>query len=193
LGIGACTAIFSIVDAVLLRSMPYPESDRIVHLREVNERGVRIRVAEPNYLDVRTRNRSFQSVAQFAGGEVVVSGTSEPVRTRTFWVSGEYSQPLAGRTFLPDESKPGGDRVAVVSYGFWQRLLNGRQDFSGTKLNVDGVVFTVVGIMPPGFSYPPNTEIWVPREIGHPRSGARRHQLHWEPTQTGARPQYRCG
>src|SRR5688572_15100875 len=112
LGIGACTAIFSIVDGVLLRSLPYRESDRIVHLREINERGNKIAVAEPNYVDVRDRSRSFESIAQFASGPVVVTGGKEATRVRTAWVSSEYFkvlgvQPMAGRSFLPEESKEG--------------------------------------------------------------------------------------
>lgn len=170
LGIGAATAIFSVVDAVLWRAMPFTESDRIVHLREVNEKGGRIRVAEPNYLDVRARNHSLESVAQFAGGSVVVTGASEAVRTPAYWVSGEFFrvlgvQPIVGRGFLPEESKPGGNAVALVSYGFWQRLLNGRQDLSSVKLNIDGPAFTVIGVMPPGFNYPQGAELWVPREV----------------------------
>src|SRR5690606_29340575 len=72
LGIGASTSIFSIVDGVLLRPLPYPEPDRIVQMREVNEKGVRIPVAEPNYLDARARNRTLEKIAQFAGGSVIV-------------------------------------------------------------------------------------------------------------------------
>ncbi|MFN7944004.1 MAG: ABC transporter permease [Blastocatellia bacterium] len=180
LGIGACTAIFSIVDAVLWRELPYPHSERIVQLREVNERGLQVGVTEPNYLDVRARQRSLDASAQFAGGAVVVTGGAEPVRARAFWVSGEFFdvmgvRPLMGRGFLPEESKPGGAPVALVSYGFWQRVLGGTPDFSGRKLKVDGPAFTVVGVMPPGFSYPKDAEIWVPREVEPPQTSRTAH------------------
>ncbi|MGE0882125.1 MAG: ABC transporter permease [Blastocatellales bacterium] len=180
LGIGAATAIFSVVDAVLWRSLPYGEAERIVHLREVNEKGGRIPVAEPNYVDVRERNRSLEYIAQFAGGTVVVTGAIEAVRTPAYWVSGEFFkvlgvQPIAGRAFLPDESKQGGNKVAVISYGFWQRLLGGRADFSSVKLNIDGPSFTVVGVMPPGFNYPQGAEIWVPREVEEPQTSRTAH------------------
>lgn len=181
LGIGASTAIFSIVDGVLLRPLPYPEPGRLVRLREVNERGVMIQVAEPNYLDMRARNRSLEFIAQYAGGQVVVSGGNEAARAYAYWVSGDFFkamgvQPFAGRSFLPEESKQGGNNaVAVVSYAFWQQRMGGRSDFSGTKLNVDGPAFTVVGVMPPGFSYPPNAEIWVPREVEPPQVSRTAH------------------
>ncbi len=180
LGSGAATAIFSIVDGVLLRALPYPDAERIVQVREVNGRGVQIRVAEPNYVDLRTRNHSLAAVAQFAGGTVVVSGGNEAVRARAFWVSGEFFkvlgvQPLAGRGFLPEESKQGGAPVALVSHGFWQRQLGGRPDFSGVKLNVDGPAFTIVGVMPPGLGYPQDAEIWVPREVEPPQTSRTAH------------------
>nr|MDQ3010907.1 ABC transporter permease [Acidobacteriota bacterium] len=149
----------------------------------VNQKGGRIPVAEPNYLDVRARNRSLESVAQYAGGKVVVTGGGEAVRAGAYWVSGDFfkvfrAQPLAGRTFLPEESKPGGNPVAVVSYAFWQRQLGGRQDFSGMKLNVDGPAFTVIGVMPPGLNYPQDAEIWVPREVEPPQTSRTAH--NWQ-------------
>lgn len=180
LGIGASTSIFSIVDGVLLRPLPYPDSERIVQLREVNERGIRIPVAEPNYLDVRARSRMLDSIAQFAGGAVVVAGAGETARVHTYWVSGDFFkvmgvQPFAGRGFLPEESRQGGNPVAIVSHRFWQRQLGGRADFSGTTLKIDGPAFTVVGVMPPGFSYPREADIWAPREVEPPQTSRTAH------------------
>lgn len=180
LGIGATTAIFSVVDAVVLRSLPFPDAERIVHLREVNEIGRQIRVAEPNYLDVRARQRSFETMSQLAGGTVVVTGGSEPVRVGAYWVTNDFFrvlgvQPMAGRTFSLEESKTGSASAAVISYGYWQRILGGRTDFSTVKLNVDGQPFTVVGVMPQGFSYPPQAEIWVPREAEGPQNSRTAH------------------
>jgi ABC-type antimicrobial peptide transport system permease subunit len=170
LGIGASTAIFSVVDGVLLRSLPYPDSDQIVQLREVNERGVRIAFAEPNFLDMRARSHSFQGVAQYSGQLTTVTGGSEPVRTAAYTVSADFFnvlgvKPLLGRTFAPEESKAGGAPVAIVSYGFWQRLLGAKPDLTGTSLRVDDQNLNVVGVMPPEFAFPRTAEIWVPREI----------------------------
>ena len=168
LGIGASTAIFSVVDGVLLRSLPYPDADQIVQLREVNERGGRMPFAEPNFLDVRARSHSFQGIAQYAGQLATITGGSEPVRASTYTVSADFFnvlgiKPILGRTFAPEESKAGG--VAVVSYGFWQRLLGGKPDLSGTSLRVMDQSLNVIGVMPAEFAFPRNAEIWVPREM----------------------------
>ena len=184
LGIGATTAIFSVVDGVLLRALPFPHSEHIVQLREVNERGVGIRFAEPNYQDVRARQHTLEAVAQYAGGGIVVTGGKESVRAQAFWVSGDFFrvigvQPALGRGFLPEDSKPGaGAFVAVVSHGFWQRQLGGRTDFTNVKLNVDGPSFTVVGVLPPGGGYPQDADIWVPREVESPQTSRTAH--NWQ-------------
>jgi len=170
LGIGACTAIFSVVDGVLLRPLPYPDAERIVQLREVNSKGTQIQFAEPNFRDVRARSHTLEAVAQYNGELITVTGGSEPVRALTYAVSGDFfrvlgTQPLVGRQFAPDESKPGGAPVAVVSYGFWQKLLGGRSDLSGATLRLMNQNVTVIGVMPAGFDFPRDSEIWVPREL----------------------------
>ncbi len=170
LGIGASTAIFSVVDGVLLRSLPYPNADEIVQLREVNARGVQIAVAEPNFRDLQARSHSFQGIAQYSGQLTTVIGGSEPVRAPSFVVSADFFnilavKPILGRTFSADESKRGGTPVVVVSYGFWQRLLGGKTDLSETTLRLMDQSVRVVGVMPPGFAFPQNAEIWIPREL----------------------------
>ena len=170
LGIGACTAIFSVVDGVLLRPLPYPDAERIVQLREVNSKGTPIQFAEPNFRDVRARTHTLEAVAQYNGELITVTGGSEPVRALTYAVSGDFfralgTQPVVGRQFAPEESKPGGAPVAVVSYGFWQKLLGGRSDLSGTTLRLMDQNVTVIGVMPSGFAFPRDSEIWVPREL----------------------------
>ena len=169
LGIGASTAIFSVVDGVLLRSLPYPNADEIVQLREVNARGVQIAVAEPNFRDLQSRSHSFQGIAQYSGQLTTVIGGSEPVRAPAFIVSADFFdilgvEPILGRTFAADESKRGGTPVAVVSYGFWQRLLGGKNP-SEISLRTMDQNLKVVGVMPPGFAFPQNAEIWIPREL----------------------------
>ncbi len=170
LGIGASTAIFSVVDGVLLRPLPYPNAEQIVQLREVNTRGTRIPFTEPNFRDLKARAHSFQGIAQYSGQLTTVIGGSEPVRAQTLAVSADFFnilgvKPILGRTFTGDESKPGGPPVAVVSYGFWQRLLGGRTDLSGTSLRVMDQSVSVVGVMPAGLGFPQNAEIWLPREL----------------------------
>jgi ABC-type lipoprotein release transport system permease subunit len=170
LGIGACTAVFSIVDGVLLRSLPYPNADRIVQLREVSAKGGDIAFAEPNFLDLRSRNRSFEAVAQYGGDVETITGGVEPVRAETFAVSSDFfkvlgTQAFIGRTFTTTESRRAAEPTAVISYGFWQRALGGRSDLTGTSLRISDKSFSVLGVMPRGFSFPEEAEVWVPREL----------------------------
>jgi putative ABC transport system permease protein len=170
LGIGACTAIFSIVDAVLLRSLPYPESERVVQLREVNQRGVMVAFTDPNFRDVRERNRTLEAVAEYGGGMQTVTGGSEPLRVQVLAATNDFFRvlgvaPLAGRAFLPEDANDGGKHVAVLSYGFWQRAFGGHSGLDGMKLRISEQSFDVIGVMPPGFSYPQEFDVWVPREI----------------------------
>ncbi len=183
LGIGAATAIFSVVDAVLLRALPYPQPERIVQLREVSQQGTQMAFAEPNFLDVRARNRSLEAVAQYAGGLRTVTGGSEPSRARVFVVSGDFFKALGvppsfGRTFLPEDSRADSNPVAVVGYGFWQRLLGGRGDFNGIALKIDNRSYTVIGVMPPGFGFPQNADVWTPRELLGPQTSRTAH--NWQ-------------
>ncbi|HYP25193.1 MAG TPA: ABC transporter permease [Blastocatellia bacterium] len=174
LGIGACTAIFSIVDGVLLRALPYPEPDRLVQMREVSDKGSQMAVAEPNFLDLRERSRSLEAVAQYSGGQVNIVGGSEPARVRVSWVSGDFFrvmgvQPFLGRAFTPEESRQGADPVAVIGYGLWQRLFGAATDISGRTFRINTRSFTVIGVMPPGFNFPQKAEMWIARELSPPQ------------------------
>jgi ABC-type antimicrobial peptide transport system permease subunit len=170
LGIGASTSIFSVVDAVLLRPLPYPHAEQIVQLREINEKGGKIPFTEPNFIDLRSRNHTLEALAQYSGQLTTVTGANEPVRALTYLVSADFfrvlgTKALVGRTFVPEEQKPGGAPVAVVSYGFWQRLLGAKSDLNGTTLHVLDQNVAVVGVMPPEFAFPTNAEVWIPREL----------------------------
>ncbi len=180
LGIGACTAIFSVVDGVLLRSLPYPEAERLAQLREVNAKGGRISFTEPNFLDVRERSQTLEAVAEYGGWLQTVTGGNEPVRVITSRVSADFfrvlgTQPFLGRTFQSEESKSGGAPVAVISYGFWRRILNGKSDLTATTLSISDKDFTVVGVMPPGFGLPQDTEVWIPRDMSVPETSRSAH------------------
>jgi putative ABC transport system permease protein len=180
LGIGACTAIFSVVDGVLLRSLPYPDAQRLVQLREVTAANGRISFAEPNFLDLRDRSRTLEAVAEYGGGLATVTGGSEPARAITLRVSGDFfrvlgTQTFLGRTFAIEESKPGGARVAVISYDFWRRVLGEKSDLSGTMLRISDESFTVVGVMPRALGFPQDAEVWIPREISMPEISRSAH------------------
>jgi putative ABC transport system permease protein len=180
LGIGACTAIFSVVDGVLLRSLPYPDAERLVQLREVTAADGRIPFTEPSFLDVRDRSRTLEAVAEYKGGLATVTGGSEPARVITSRVSADFfrvlgTQPLLGRIFATEESKPGGAPVAVISYGFWRRILGGRSDLTATTLRISDKAFTVVGVMPPDFGFPQHAEVWIPRDMSVPETSRSAH------------------
>ncbi|PYJ96680.1 MAG: permease [Verrucomicrobia bacterium] len=180
LGIGANTAIFSIVDAVLLRPLPYPQAEKIVSLSEVNKQGNQITFAEPNFLDVHARNHTLAAAAQYNMQLTTVLGGSEPVRTRVAYVSGDFYkalgvQPTIGRSFLSAEAKTGGQPVAVVSQGYWQRLLGSRKDLAATPIRLGDRSYTVVGVMPQSFNFPKDAEIWLPIEVFPPSQSRTAH------------------
>jgi len=182
LGIGASTAIFSVVDGVLLRSLPYPEAECLVELQEVTAKGSRISFAEPNFLDLRARSHTLAGLAEYSGGRATVTGGAEPVRAVTFRVSGDFfrvigTQPLLGRTFAIEESTSGVP-VAVISYDFWRRVLGGKSDLTGTTLKISDKSFTVVGVMRQGLGFPQNGEVWIPREISVPETSRSAHNWH---------------
>ena len=172
LGIGATTAMFSVVNGVLLSALPYPHADR---LAELNERFVYegragiASVSAPNFADWRRQSKAVQLMTSFRGGEETILGLAEPVRANLYAVSGDYFRllegtPVLGRTFMPDESTESGAPVCVVSYTFWQEQLGGRRDLASVHLQAWGSTYTVVGVMPRGFGYPDNAQLWVPLE-----------------------------
>ena len=171
LGIGATTAIFSVVHGVILRPLPYPASERIVRAWQVNEDGNRTNVSDGNFADLRAQSRSFTGLAETALSTAVsVTGATEPVRVPQARVSRDFLavmgvQPARGRAFLPEEQQLGGPPAVLVSHGFWQRNLEGAPDALGRTLTFGDRAHTIVGIMPPGFDYPVGAELWVPREL----------------------------
>lgn len=170
LGIGACTAIFSVVDAVLLRPLPYPQAERIVSVREVDVQGRQITFADRNFQDVQARSDTLAAAAEYGSQLTTILGGSQPVRSQVAHVSNDFFkvlgvQPATGRSFLPEETKVGGNPVAVVSAGYWERLLGSRSDLAATPLRIDGTNYTIVGVMPRGFNFPKDVEVWLPAEL----------------------------
>jgi ABC-type antimicrobial peptide transport system permease subunit len=176
LGIGASTAIFSVVYGVLLRPLQYERPEQIVRVFEVDEKGAQMQVADPNFEDFRAQNHTLQGVAQFHSSVQSVAGGSEPRRLRVANVSHDFFsvmgvQPVRGRLFVPEEQHVGASPAALVSYSYWQQYLNGASDLSVVKLRIANQLTAVVGVMPPGFGFPNNignSDIWVPRETDSP-------------------------
>ena len=170
LGIGANTAIFSLVDVVLLRPLPFREPERLVMVWEDASRigFPRNTPAPANYADWKSQNQVFEDMAAVAGRSFNLTGDGEPERIQGQAVTANFFQllgvsPQRGRTFLQEEDEPGGSKVALVSHGLWQRRFGGDPRLVGTDILLDGQKHTVVGIMPPGFQFlGKETELWVP-------------------------------
>src|SRR5690349_5902794 len=166
LGVGASTAIFSVVYGVLLRPLPYEKPDQIVRVWERDDKGNRLSFSDANFTDVRTQSRSFQGLAEYHSGIGAVSGGAEPQRVPIAYVSHDFFdvfaiQPVLGRRFLPEEYQLIGPPAAIVSYGFWQSYLDGEEELSSARLNVENQAVTVVGVLQPGFRYPDDTQLWL--------------------------------
>jgi putative ABC transport system permease protein len=135
---------------------------------------------DPNFRDVRDRNRSLAAVAEYSGWMQTVTGGIEPLRVQVVTATNDFFRvlgvaPLAGRAFLSEDARDGGKTVAVISYGFWQRAFGGRADLGGLNLRIGDLSFDVVGVMPPGFSYPQESDVWTPREIYPPETSRSAH------------------
>ena len=168
-GIGANTAIFSVIDGVLLRPLPFPQPDRIVRIWETDENSHASNLSDPNFADLQ-QNHSLQSMAEYSYYPMSISGGAEPIRAMGAIVSKDFfstlkAAPFIGRSFAEDEQHIGAARTAIVSYGYWQRYLGATTDFSATHLRIEGDDYAVIGVMPAGFNYPPDTAVWTPREL----------------------------
>jgi predicted permease len=170
LGIGANTAIFTVVNAVLLRALPYPDSDRLVQLWESkpNEGYFRNVVNPFNFLDWRERTQSFEGMSAVSVGTANLTGVGDPLALPGMEVSPDFFSvlgisPALGRAFLPQEGLPGQNHVAILSFRLWQSRFGSDPKILGRKIVVDGEPSTVVGIMPAGFTLPKTrADIWKP-------------------------------
>ena len=170
LGIGANTAIFSVVNTVLLQPLPYQDPDRLVMVWEDDTKGgyPRDTPAAANYIDWRDQNQVFEGMAALADQSYNLTGIGDPERLEGRQVSASLFpllgvEPLVGRAFLPEEDQPGGNRAVILSHGLWQRRFGSDQQIIGETLTLNGEGFTVVGVMPPHFQFPSrDVELWTP-------------------------------
>ena len=177
LGIGANTAMFSVVDAVLLRPLPYDEPDRIVMIWETNFTNAvtRSQVSPVTYTEWRDNSGVFEEVAGWWYPQLnLTDEQGDPERARAIDVTDRFfsvlgADALVGRTFLPGEDQPQAESVVVIGHGLWQRRFGGDASALGEVVRLDGVPHTIVGVMPPGFDYPNETEVW--------------RGLSWDPSQ----------
>ncbi len=174
LGIGATTAIFSVISGVVLRPLPYVEPDRIVMVWMDNTRqGIEKDIhSYPNFNDYRSQNTVLSDMAGFGNASLTLTGGDEPQRIRG--ASAEASlfrvlraTPAIGRVFTSEEEETGNDGVIVLSHGLWERAFGGDRGVVGTTAQVNGRPRTVIGVMPPDFAFPAkDTEAWVPLVVG---------------------------
>jgi len=168
LGIGANSAIFSIVNAVLLRPLPYQDPARLVTVFSSGPTNKHFGASPPDFRSLREHNHTFQSLSGFFNADFNLTGAGRPVRVNAAVVSAEYFttlgvSPMLGRAFLPSEEKWGSHRVVVVSEAFWRNSLNADPNFSGQTLNLDGEPYQVIGVMPASFYVPASRMVmWLP-------------------------------
>lgn len=186
LGIGATTAVFTVVDVALLRGLPYPEPERLVAIAMTKRaQDGTMEASYPNYLDWKARTKSFESLAGYGFTfSALVAGSEGPERTMATMVSANFldtlgARPLLGRSFVAGDDDPKAARTAVLTYRYWQRKFGGRPEALGQVLQINNIAFTVIGVLPPDFQFAPAGafEVLLPP----PTQGGllQRRNLHW--------------
>ena len=178
LGISANTAIFSVVDALLLRPLPFQDPERLAVVWGTRPEVGREEASLPDFADWRAQNKTFEALAAGTTQNVTLTGQEEPERLIGAAMTANFlsvlgAQPTLGRSFLPEEDRPGGSRAVILSYGLWQRRFGGDRNALGQTMNLDGQGYTIVGVAPVFMQLPPGAELWVP--------------LARDPAQTGRR------
>ncbi len=189
LGIGANTAIFSVIESALLRPLPFPNADRLVRVYETfDENGARsntLNLAEKTVRQWREYGSDiFEGIAVATGGAASVASAGESaqifpaarISANFFEVLG--LKPAHGRNFTTEEDQPGGPRVVLVSHDFWQRNLGGREDVLGHVIKLDDASYTVVGVMPKTFRHPYRADLWLPLALNFAASAQPNHYLY---------------
>ncbi|MGH9675789.1 MAG: ABC transporter permease, partial [Candidatus Acidiferrum sp.] len=166
LGIGANTAIFSVVNAVLLRPLPFHDASQVVIVAEKSPYPT-ISTSYENFADWRDQSKSFESLEATRGFALTLNGTGEPEQLPARMVTaGMFSllgiNAALGRTFLPEEDRAGGNPVTLLSYGLWQRRFGGSREIIGKSMNLDSRLYSVVGVLPPGFELLQPADIFLP-------------------------------
>jgi putative ABC transport system permease protein len=189
LGIGANTAIFSVIESALLRPLPFPKADRLVRLYETfEENGIRsdlLNLSEKTVRQWRDYGGDiFEGIGVATGASVSAANPDQAAQSfQAARISANFLdvlglQPALGRNFTAAEDLPGGPRVVIVGYDFWQRNLGGRADVLGNTIKLDGASYTIVGVMPKTFRHPYRAQIWLPIALNFAVSGQRNRYLY---------------
>jgi putative ABC transport system permease protein len=182
LGIGATSAIFSIVNAVLLRPLPYNHPDRLIRIYSEFPTFKKFWVSAPEFLDIQKNAKSWESVEGWVNGGVNIAGGNEPIRVTASFVTGGLlpslgTSPILGRLITPQDDAPAAPNTIVLSYGLWQRAFGGDAGVIGREVLQSGNKSTIIGVMPKGFQFPPGEtdppEMWAPMQIDPAKPGNR--------------------
>ncbi len=170
LGIGANTAIFSVVNGVLLRALPFPNPEQLVSVSKPMDSEGLPGIAAREYLAWQSQSKDFESLAAYSNDNYNLIGLGAPERISCGQVTASFFSTLGvpalrGRVFLPEEDKPGSDNVVVVSEAFWQRRFGGSDSILGSTLTLEDKPYTIVGVMPHSFRFPGDYEIWLPMAL----------------------------
>jgi putative ABC transport system permease protein len=181
LGIGANTAIFSVVNAVLLRPLPCEDPDRLVYFMKLTQQGYPEESSLPDFVDWREQSRSFERMAAATSRTFNLTGVGEAERLNGEAVTADFFpmlsiRPAFGRVFLPEEDRPGASRVAILSHNLWRRRFGSNPDVVGLAITLNGQDYTVVGIAPPNLWHADGVDIWVPLAMG-PGEARRRNNF----------------
>ncbi len=180
LGIGMNTAMFSAVKAVLLSALPYPEPERMVQLNQVAENGHLMNVSALDFRDWRAQSRAIESMAAYGISGVTISGDFAARRARMAAVGSGFFSVMAteaaiGRTFSDEEQKQGGPAALVLGYELAQSVFGTAGAAIQKRIRLNGMVFTVIGVVPPKFDFPQNTQVWLPNDLSPDNSGRSAH------------------
>ncbi len=167
LGIGANTAIFSVINAVVLKPLPYDHAEQLLFLNERSPVLDEMSISYPNFTDWRNQNHVFEKIGVYNRNSYNLTGYGEAERILTGQVSADLFSALRvnamiGRVFTNDEDKPGAQSVVVLSYALWQRMFGGQHSILNQNLTLNGRPYTVIGVMPPEYAFPTRVEMWVP-------------------------------
>jgi putative ABC transport system permease protein len=167
LGIGANTAIFSVVNAALLRPLPYADPDRLVRLTEDSPNVPQMSISYPNFIDWREQNKVFSGIAAMQFRSLNLTGEDQPERLAGRAVSAELFdvlgvKPALGRSFAPEEDRPGATPVCIISNGLWQRRFGSDPDLVNKQITLSGASYTVIGVLPASYAFGAPTDVFVP-------------------------------
>jgi putative ABC transport system permease protein len=179
LGIGANTAIFSVVNAVLLRPLPYPEPGQLVQLRADRPGSPSSVIDSATFVEVKAQSQSLARIAAYSGGDMTLTGAGPAEQVVSGAVTADFFpllgvQPAVGRNFTQEEDTPNGPRAAILGHGLWQSRFGGDPDVLGRTITLNQQSYTVVGILPARFQYPERFQLWIPLALGETGAGGMR-------------------